>query len=281
MAVTIITDSTSDLSEQLVRDLNVVVVPLTVRFGDEEFVDGVTLTRAQFFEKLRAASELPKTSQIPPSKFLPLFNDAIARGDDVVCVLVGSEFSGSYQSAVTARGMCTIREQVHVIDSRHVTHGLALLVIYAAKLRDEGMNAQHIAEELNAALPRLRVYAMIDDLKYLVLGGRLPAAGAVVGRVLGIRPTICVMDNHISVTGVARNVRRAQNWMVDRLREHGHQAGVPVVLIHVEVPEHVEALRELIMPELHGDELLVGEVGSVVGTHAGPGCFGLAFLALR
>ena len=191
MSIRIIVDSTADLPPQVRR--RVVVVPLTVHFGEEEFIDGVDITGQEFYEKLAVTKVLPTTSQASPYAFSAAFGQAVADGDDVVAIVVSSKLSGTYQSAVIAAEDYPGR--VFVVDSENIALGCAILTEYALRLVDEGMNAQSIAAALEQVRSRVRLLAVVDTLEYLQRGGRLSKTAAIAGGLLAIKPVMPTLKN--------------------------------------------------------------------------------------
>ena len=187
--VRIITDGTSDLSAQRAAELGIDVMPMRVFFGPESFLDGVDITREEFFRRLASSEELPTTSQLNPDDFLELFQRYTDQGDQVVGIFISSQLSGTCQSACIARGMVESGE-IHIVDSRTVTFALALLVEEAARMRDQGLSAAEIAAGVEALAQRTKLLAIVDTLTYLKKGGRISAATAAVGGLLGIKPIV-------------------------------------------------------------------------------------------
>ena len=216
MSVRIFTDSTSDLSQQQARQLGVEVIPLTVRFGEEEFVDGVTMTPAEFYNKLEESQQLPQTAQINPDVFEKVFGAAREQGDTLVGIFLSSDLSGTFQSARVAQQMLG-EEGIVLVDSRTVTFGLGLLVREAAAMRDAGKSAQEIGAALEELRHKVRLYAAVDTLKYLRLGGRLSGAAAALGGLLNIKPLISVQEGKVESVAKVRGLGPALDWIVSRI----------------------------------------------------------------
>ena len=189
--IELITDSTSDISPALAEQLGVRVLPLVVNFGEESFLDGVGISNGEFYERLRNVETLPTTSQINPEAFAAVFQEVIDRGNQAVGVFVSSELSGTFQSAMIAKDMVD-GDAIHLVDSRGVAISLRLLIHEAMDLRERGCSAQEIQQELERLRDKIRLFAVVDTLKYLKMGGRISAATAVVGGVLGISPIVAV-----------------------------------------------------------------------------------------
>ena len=279
--VRIITDGTSDLTAQMAAELGVHVMPMRVFFGQECFVDGVDITREEFFARLTASDELPTTSQLNPDDFLEVFQTYVDQGDEIVGIFLSTELSGTCQSACIARDMVEGGE-IHIVDSRTVTFALALLVEEAARMRDQGLSAAQIAAEVEKLAQRTRLLAIVDTLTYLKKGGRISAATAAVGGLLGIKPIVGVDSRGtVEALGKARSMASGLEWIA---RQIGQAAPAdparPVAYGHSNAPERVplcmEALKEVLPQDLPP---VVGSIGAVIGTHVGPGAVGVAYIA--
>ena len=203
MSVKIIVDSTADLP--LCVKERVTAVPLSVRFGDKEYLDGVTISAETFYEKLTGCEMLPTTSQPTPAAFEDAYREAIEAGDEVLCITISSKLSGTYQSATIAAE--EFPGKVFVADSRTAALASGVLAEYALQLAEEGLGAEEILRKLMETRKKVRLYAIVDTLEYLKKGGRLSSAVAVVGGVLNIKPVICVDEaGEIKVAGTARGI---------------------------------------------------------------------------
>lgn len=274
--IRIITDSTCDLSLARQKELDIEVAPLSVHFGAETFQDGVDLTNKEFYNRLRTAEELPKTSQVNPDEFALRFQRHVANGDQVVGIFISSLLSGTYQSAVIARDIVDA-SNIFVLDSGTVTFALGLLVEQAAWLRDQGRSAAEIAQEISALSTRVRLLAVVDTLKYLKMGGRISAATAVVGGMLGITPILNVRDGVVEAAGKSRGRKGAYQWMENRMEQEPADLTLPVAFGHSDAPEIMAECEAYFLARLPGAAYSESDIGSVVGTHAGPGCAGIAY----
>ena len=279
MNVKIIVDSTADLTPW-VRS-RVEVVPLTIRFGTQEYIDGITIDSRTFYEKLIESDVLPTTSQASPFDFEEKFRSAVEEGFQVVCITVSSGLSGTYQSA------CIAAEEypgkVFVVDSQTIALGSAILTDYALSLVDRGMDAETIAWKLLQKREKVRLLAMLDTLEYLKKGGRISSAVALAGGLLNIKPVVCIENGGIKMLGKARGSRQANNLLVQEIEKAG---GVdfrkPVLLGYTGLSDALlqKYIRDsAALWENHVGELPCSVVGSVVGTHAGPGAVAVAFFA--
>ena len=275
MNVKIIIDSTSDVTAELKEKLT--VVPLTVHFGDEEYIDGVTITHKQFYEKLIETNTLPSTSQAIPTDFEKEFKK-LKEGESAVVITLSSKLSGTYQSAtIAAEGY----DNVYVVDSASATIGGGILAQYALSLSETGMSAKEIAAKLEVQKKRICIIAMVDTLEYLKRGGRVSKAVAFAGGVLNIKPVLSVIDGEIAMLGKARGSKQGNNLLVSEIQKSGGvDFDMPVLLGYtglsdITLQKYVEDSREL-WQELK-TKLNHTVIGSVIGTHAGPGAIAAAF----
>ena len=275
MGIRLIVDSTADLTPQ-VRE-RVVVVPLTVHFGEEEFVDGIDLTGAEFYEKLAVSPVLPTTSQASPYAFSAAFGQAVADGEEVIAITVSSRLSGTYQSAVIAAE--DYPGSVHVVDSRNIALGSAILTEYALGLVDEGRSAEEIVSLLEAARERIRLMAVVDTLEFLQRGGRLSKTAAIAGGLLSIKPVIALVDGEIKVLAKGRGNKQANAMMNQQVRAAGIDTAMPMMLGYTGTSEKQLECYCSESGDLWPEGTPRSVVCGVVGTHAGPGAVALAFFA--
>lgn len=280
MAIRIITDSTADFSPEEATAAAIVIVPLNVNFGpDEVYRDGIDLDAQAFYARLEAAEQLPTTSQPSPDAFLTLFEEAKAAGDDVVAVLLSGELSGTVQSAELARGLSGWEDHIFIVDSLSATLGLKLLVQRAVALRQGGYPAPQIAARLNEEKRRLRLYAVVDTLKYLQKGGRLPKAVAIAGSLLGIKPVITITDGKVGVAGKARGLPGAYVAIFKLMTEQegGIAANTPCIIGYTGHRRTIEPFYRYVTEQMHLAAPQISPIGTVIGTHAGPGACGIAY----
>lgn len=278
MAIRIITDSAADLLTAQSRELNVSVVPLSVQFGDTTYLDGKTITNEDFYALLLGSSESPTTSQPTPDAFLALFEEAKAAGDEVVCVTLSGELSGTYQSASIAKGICGY-EPIYIVDSLSATMGQQLLVRHACRLRDEGMAAADIAAAVEALKDRVRIFAVIDTLEYLRRGGRLSALQASIGTVTKLKPVITVREGKVVVAGKGFGTAAAVKQVLKFISENPVDEDFPAFSVYSNDP----ASEEQLLPKLEAAGLLPrdlqhGVIGATIGTHVGSGVMGLIYI---
>ena len=277
MSVRIIIDSACDLPKGLAEHFT--IVPLTVRFGDREYRDGVDLGREEFYEKLVESDTLPTTSQINPAAFAAVFAEVAAAGDTAVVLTLSAELSGTYQSAVIAAE--DYPGTIHVVDSRSVAVGMGILAQYALILRDRSLSAFELALELNRMKEKVTVVALFDTLEYLRRGGRISKTAAIAGSMLSIKPVMAIRDGSIVALGKARGSRQGNNLLVKEIEAVGGvDFDLPLLLGYSGLSDVL--MRKYIEDSAHlwqdyADELPTAIIGSAVGTHAGPGAVAVAF----
>lgn len=276
MRVRIIVDSSTDVSEKYREEIS--FVPLTVRFGQTEYYDGVNLSKKAFYEKLVESDELPTTSQATPAMFEEAFREVAAAGDSAVVITLSSKLSGTYQSAVLA---AEDYSNIYVVDSLSVAIGAGVLAQYALELAHKGRSAREIAETLTEKREEICVVALLDTLEYLKKGGRISKTVAFAGGVLNIKPVVTVQDGAVALIGKARGSRNGNNLLVEKINQAG---GVdfsrPVLLGYTGLSpalleKYVEDSKTLW--EGHVDRLDACLLCSVIGTHVGPGAVAVAF----
>lgn len=278
--VNIIVDSTADITEDVKERLT--VVPLTLRFGDEEYIEGVTIQKKEFYQKLIESDVLPKTSQAAPADFEDVFEKIVAAGESAVVITLSSKLSGTWQSAMIAAR--EYEDSVYVVDSRSVAIGAAILAKLALRLVDEGMGAGEIAERLEKEREKICLIAMLDTLEYLKKGGRISAAATFAGGVLSIKPVVCIRDGEIVILGKARGSKQGNNLLVSEIRKTG---GIdftkPILLGYTGLDDtllqkYIEDSKALWEEGISSLETTM--IGSVIGTHAGPGAVAVAFFSV-
>ena len=275
MAIRIITDSTVDIADKYSNLFT--VVPLTVTFGEKDYIDGVTINKQEFYQKLVSSPELPKTSQATPAAFADVFRDLQEKGDEAVVITVSSRLSGTYQSAcIAAEDFPNVR----VVDSMNVSIASGILAEYALRCAEEGMGLDELASHLSKKRDDVGLVAMVDTLEYLKKGGRISGAAALAGGVLGIKPVVTTRDGELAVLGKARGSKKANNLLIEQIRKNGVDFSMPLLLGYTGLSD--DMLRQYIQDSQclwkgHVTDLDCVQLGSVIGTHAGPGAVAVAY----
>ena len=275
--IQVIIDSTVDMADHLKS--RVVSVPLTVSFGDKEYLDGIDLSRDDFYRELEKGQVMPKTSQPSPAAFEKVFEEIRERGEEGIVITLASNLSGTFQSACLA---AEDYPEISVVDSKTVAVGTGILAEYAIECIDRGMNRDEITAELNKKRDEICLVAMLDTLEYLKRGGRISGTVAFAGGVLNIKPVVTIKDGEILILGKARGTKKANNFLVEEIKKNGIDYKLPILLGYTGnsdslLNNYIESSRNLWEGQV--DELNCSQICSVVGTHAGPGAVAVAFFA--
>ena len=277
MNVRIVVDSTADVTDEIRAKLS--VVPLTVHFGEQEYVDGITINHKQFYEMLVVTDVLPTTSQPSPEAFAQVFRRAQEAGEQVVALTVSSKLSGTCQSAMIAAA--DFPDSVWVVDTKTVAIGCGILAELAVRLKEEGLSAEELVARLEEERDNIRVIALLDTLKYLKKGGRISKTVAFAGGLLSIKPVVTIQDGEIHILGKARGSKQGNNLLVTEIQKAG---GVdftkPLMLGYTGLSDALLEKYVLDSGALwdgHGDCIRSTPISSVIGTHAGPGAIAVAF----
>src|SRR4051812_304352 len=275
MAVRIVTDSSCDLSQDEADHLDIAIVPLSIRFGADEYTDRVDLSVTDFYRKLSESEQLPETAAPSPGAFETAFRtSADAGADAVVCINLSSELSATLQSARAAAKAFDGTLDVRVVDSRSITLGLGSQVIAAAEAARDGKTADEIVAMVEDMASRTCVIGALDTLENLKKGGRIGGAQALLGNLLSIKPLIDVSTGRVEEAGKARTRRKALVWLANRLLEE--HAVERLSVCHGEAPDLDEFLG-LIASRYPREELRIAVIGAVIGTHAGPRVMGVTW----
>jgi DegV family protein with EDD domain len=274
--IRVVTDSACDLSADMAAAQGLTIVPLSIRFGSEEFVDGSTLSTDEFWARCKASSVLPETSAPSPGAFQEAFVAAADDGyDGVVCINLSSEVSATYQAAVAAAKTVSDRIPVRTVDSRSLTMGLGLMVLEAAELASGGSSLDDLVERVTSLIPRTLVYGVVDTLEHLEKGGRIGGARALLGSLLSIKPVVTLIDGRVEEESKQRTRVRSLRYLADKARE-----APPISRLAVcdgAAPD-IDQMLGLLDGVPTDHPLVVTDLGPVVGTHTGPGTIGVCVL---
>lgn len=279
MSVRIVIDSACDIKKETADALKLDFMPLKTLFGEEEYLDGVTITHEQFYEKLIECGTVPTTSQIPPYEFEQKFREIKEAGDTAVVITLSSLLSGTYQSATIA--LDGYEDCITLVDSLNVCIGERNLVYYAVQLRDQGLSAKEIAAELDRKKHDIVVLAVFDTLEYLKLGGRISKTAAWAGGVLSIKPVISIVKGEVAILGKARGSKNGNNMLIQNVAQSGGiDFSMPYCLGYSGLDDTL--LQKYIADstalwEGKTDHLPISTIGSTIGTHAGPGAIAVSF----
>ena len=275
MGVRVVTDSACDLPDDLIERLGIEVVPLTIRFGDEELIDRKELTTGEFWRRLESSPELPETAAPSPGAFEQTFRRLVDDGaTGIVCINLSSKLSGTMQSAEVAAKALEGTCPVTVVDSLQVSMGLGNLALTAARLAANGDGLESIVADVLERRSRTKLFGTLDTLEYLKKGGRVGNARALLGSMLAIKPVVEVKDGSVEESGKVRTRSKALKLLADRVREH--QPIENLAVLDGAAPD-LDQLLELLDPLFPRDEIVTGQIGPVIGTHAGPRVIGVTF----
>lgn len=265
MSVQILTDSTSDILPEEAEQKGVRVVPLLVNFGEEAFRENVEITHQEYFRRLAQAESLPTTSQPTPQDFLAHFEQVQDAGDSLVCVLLASKLSGTFQSAQLAKELSGY-DEIYIVDSQQALCGLRMLVDFACVLRDEGLSAREIAEQVESASHRVRLFGIVNTLEYLHKGGRLPASMAVVGTLLKVKPLITLREGEVGILGKGLGVKNGLDNLLKLMGDEIHpEPRLPLYFGYTQTHNLCDQLRERVVEKYHPARVEQNSVGAVVG----------------
>jgi len=276
--VRIVSDSACDLAPELCAELGIEIVPLTIRFGDEELIDRTELSTEQFWARLPKSPTLPETAAPSVGAFEETFRRLADEGAGaIVCVNLSSRLSATMQSAEVAAKSLDGEVPVSVVDSKSASMGIGLLARHAARRARDGATAETIVAELEDMRERLRLYATVDTLEYLRKGGRIGGAAALVGSMLSIKPVITVRDGVVEPAGKVRTRSRALRFLVDKIKE----ANVEDLCVLDACAADVGEFLDMVRPIAPSEDVLTGTIGPVVGVHTGPGVIGAVWVEGR
>ena len=280
MAIRIITDSAADYSAQEIEKRQITCIPMTVTFGDKEYMDGKDITKDEFFKLLTEGKDFPKTSQPSPSNFLECFEEAKEAGDSVIAILISSALSGTFQNAVLAKSMADY-ENIFIVDSKIATLGMRILVDRAVKLRDAGRSAQEIVNEVENLRPRLRLFAGLDTLEYLAKGGRLSKTSAALGNLANLKPiSTFTPEGNVSLCGKQMGIRHACKQVAKLTMADAPDMDCPLYLLYAYDQKNCAAFLHMLQKNgLNLESPKVRGIGPIIGTHIGTGAFGIVYVA--
>ncbi|HEX3982037.1 MAG TPA: DegV family protein [Acidimicrobiales bacterium] len=274
--IRVVTDSACDLSAELAAARDITVVPLSIRFGSEEFVDGSTLSTDEFWSRCAASPVLPETSAPSPGAFQGAFDAAADAGyDGVLCVTLSSEVSATYQSAVTAAKVVAERIQVATVDSRSLTMGLGLMALDLADHAAAGATLEELTDRATALIPRIQVFGVVDTLEHLEKGGRIGGARALLGSLLSIKPVVTLIDGQVEEESKQRTRTRSLRYLADKAKNSPAISRLAVCNGSAVDIDQFLAMLEGVQTE---HPFVVTDLGPVVGTHAGPGTIGVCMV---
>jgi DegV family protein with EDD domain len=272
--VAIVTDTACDVSAQMAEELGITVVPLTIRFGDDEFVDRLEITNEQFWARLESSATLPSTAAPSPGAFAEAFSTAAAHSNAVVCVTLSSKLSATYQAAVNAAKSVSDTIDVRVVDSESCAVGQGLLCLEASRSAIAGASVDEIVSALEALKKRVRIFAALDSIEHLKKGGRIGSAAALFATMLSFKPIVSLNHGEVQAEGRQRTRSRSLDRLVEIVMENSPIERLAVT--HASAPD-IDAFLDRLTPFANRDEIYVSDVGPVIGTHIGPRVIAVCF----
>ena len=273
--IALVTDSTCDLPESVVKDKNITVIPLNVHFGEETFLDGIDLQSKEFFEKLSTSEIHPQTSQPSVGRFVETYNDLLKKHDSILSLHISSKLSATYNSALQAQKEIG-NEKIKVIDSMNGTLGLGAIVHHIADLNQKGESFENLVKEAENIIPNAIFMGLVPTLEYLAKGGRIGKARAFMGSLLKIKPILSAVDGEIQSVGKARTLIKGMDFIVDEMKNRKISK---LFIVHANHEERANLLKEKTKGLIDPKDVIIAEFGPVVGTHLGPGAFGVGFIS--
>ncbi len=274
MTVKIVTDSTSDLPQELIQEYGITIVPAYVQFGGKTYRDGVDISQDEVYQKMVNDNIIVKTSQPPPADFVTVYKKLLGETDAIVSLQVTSKLSGIYNSALQAKEMIGGEKRIEVIDSMSTSMGLGLMTLAAARLAKAGEDLTVILEEIRASIPRTHLWGIFDTLKYVLLGGRIGKAKALLGGMLHVKPMLTMANGELQPTGLARSRSKG----MDKLFEHAknYLNIQDIAIVHSTTPDDAQSLKERIATIFDRSNIHISRLGPALGVHGGPGTLVLA-----
>lgn len=275
--IRIITDSLCDMTMDYAKELNIDIMPLTVRFGEKDYKCGVDLSNEDFYDKLENSEDAPSTAAVNPFEFEEIFRKYIDAGDEVVAILFSKYMSATFQSATIAADNIQ-SEHLRLIDCENGAMGQALLIQTAVAMRDNGLSADEIADNIRALLPKTMTYIVVDTLEYLKRGGRISKSAALIGGLMKLHPVLQVVADGAKPIDKVKGKKSCNAWLINKLKEQPADTDYKLVIGHSNAPDRAEAFKEQLIEAGITNEIFITCIGPVVGTHIGPNCLGIGYI---
>lgn len=275
MVVKIVTDSGADLPAELVQELGITVVPLYLRFGEEVFRDQVDISADEFYKRLLHDPVHPSTTQPTPQDFVNAYQKLSKEADGIVSIHISSKLSGTLNSATQAKGLIEKGCPIELVDSESVSMGLGLMSIAAATAAKAGGDLKKVLAEATQAVPNIRLLALLDTLKYLLLGGRIGRAKHLVGSILNVKPMLTLQNGEVVAAGQARTRSKGIDKLVDFASNAANIEDLAVV--YNTTPDEAQSLAERIGSVFPREKIRIARIGPMLGVHFGPGALVVAF----
>ena len=269
MAIKVVTDSGSDIPLEVAKELGITVVPVYVYFGDKAFKDGIDIGPDELYKRLVEGPIYPTTTQPMPTDFAKTYSELSKDADAIVSIHLPTKVSGTYNAALQGVQIAKPKCEVHVVDSFSVSVGLGIIATSAAKVAQRGGNLAEVLEETKKAISQTQIRALLDTLQYLLKGGRITKAKALVGALLNVKPILTMLDGELIQAGMARSYTKGIEQLFEFVKSHASLQEVAIA--HSTVPEEAEALKKRISSIIDKKRIQMSRVSSGLGVHGGPG----------
>lgn len=276
MSIRFIVDSACDINDEIAEKYNIRVLPVTVTFSDGDYKDKIDLKIEDLFKKIEELDEIPTTAQITPNIFVDILEEELKNNDQVILMTMGGNYSGTYNSAMLAKSILE-SDKLFVVDSESITIGYGHLVYETAKKIATGASIEEVLEHIEECKKNITTFALFDTLENLKKGGRLPAHQAFIGSLLNIKIIVQIKKELVLMDKV-RGMRKAMGWVIDYIKENNIDLKNKEVVLINSSGDNMMIMKELLEQELETTKFIFLEMGAVVGTHGGPGSFGVSFL---
>jgi DegV family protein with EDD domain len=274
MNIKIVTDSTADLPDSLVKELDIIVVPEYLRFGNQVYRDHVDINEDEFYKRLLNSPVHPNTAQPTPQDFADVYRGLCEEADSIISIHLSSKLSGTFNSAVQGSKMISRPCPIELIDSQTVSIALGLIVIQAAKMARSGMALKQIVEKLSYIINSVHILMLLDTLEYLAKGGRIGKAKALIGSLLNVKPLLTVRDGELVPSGQVRTRSKGTDILFDFVKKAGEIQDLAV--LYSTTPDEAHALAERVSSLFPEDHVILARLGPALGVHGGPGVLAIA-----
>ena len=274
MTIKIVTDSAADLPSILTEELDITVVPVYLRFGEQVYRDRVDISEEEFYQRLLNDPVHPNTTQPSPQDFANIYDKLSQEADGIISIHITSKLSGTYNSAVLGKKMVSERCPIEIVDSQTLSIAVGLMVIQASIMARSGMSLQQIVDELGKIIPNVHLLILFDTLKYLVKGGRIGRAKGLVGSVLNVKPLLTVRDGELMPSGQVRTRSKGMDRLLDFVKDATEIQDLAI--LHSTTPDEAQALVERTSPIFPKERTILARLGPGLGVHGGPGILAVA-----
>ncbi|MGM9970790.1 MAG: DegV family protein [Anaeroplasmataceae bacterium] len=277
--IVIMTDSTCDLNEEDIVKYDIKVIPLYVNFLDKSYKDNVDITTKELYEMVDKYNTLPKTSAISVLDFINYFKPYLDEGKEIIYTGISSYMSSTYNNALLAVKELEAEDKIFIVDSKNLSTGIGLILLHAARLREQGLNVKEIVSKMNDVVPRVRSQFVIDTFDFLYKGGRCGSMAKIFGTMLKIKPFIAVRDGQMMVAQKPIGHKKAMQALLDNILKNKDNLDLNTIMItHSFADDDAIYLKEELLKHIQPDELMITKAGCVISSHCGKGTIGILYI---